>query len=138
MRTERIDLRAFVAETLELLASVLPDEIIFTCQFTDTPEVDVDPSQLRELITKLVVNACKAFDDGAGEVRLRVDTVAGKSGPHAFVEVSRPETGARITIPLPTARPPKMRLAHRGGTPGAPTDPLLPDGVSRSLGAEPA
>jgi signal transduction histidine kinase len=111
MRTERIDLRAFVAETLELLASVLPDEIIFTCQFTDTPEVDVDPSELRELITKLVINACKAFDDGAGAVRLRVDTVAGKSGPHAFVEVSRPETGARITIPLPTARPPTVRLA---------------------------
>jgi signal transduction histidine kinase len=138
MRTERIDLRAFVAETLELLASVLPDEIIFTCQFTDTPEVDVDPSELRELITKLVVNACKAFDDGAGEVRLRVDSVAGKSGPHAFVEVSRPETGARITIPLPTARPTTIQLAPRGGTPGSPADPLLPGGVSRSLGAEPA
>jgi signal transduction histidine kinase len=138
MRTERIDLRAFVAETLELLASELPDEIIFTCRFTDTPEVDVDPAELRELITKLVMNACKAFEDGAGEVRLRVDTVAGKSGPHAFVEVSRPETGARITIPLPTVRLPTMRLAHRGGTPGSPTDPLLPDEVSRSLGAEPA
>jgi signal transduction histidine kinase len=108
---ERVDLRAFVAETLELLASVMPDEIIFTCRFADTPEVEVDPSELRELITKLVINACKSFDDGAGEVLLRVDTVTGKSGPHAFVEVSRPASGARIAIPLPTVRPTEMRLA---------------------------
>ena len=108
---ERVDLRAFVAETLELLASVMPDETIFTCRFGATPEVDVDPSLLRELITKLVINACKAFDDGGGEVQLRVDTVAGRSGPHAFVEVSRPVTGARIAIPLATVKPRTMRLA---------------------------
>jgi signal transduction histidine kinase len=137
---ERIDLRAFVAETLELLGSVMPDEIIFTCRFGDTPDVDVDPSELREVITKLVINACKAFDDGAGEVQLRVDTVSGKSGPHAFVEVSRPASGARITIPLPTVRPRTMRLAEisRGGTPGSPADPLLAGGVSGSTGTEPA
>jgi signal transduction histidine kinase len=111
MEIERIDLRAFLSETLELLGSVLPDEIIFTCRFVDAPEVDVDPAALRELITKLVLNACKGFDDGAGEVQLRTGTVAGKSGPHAFVEVCRPASGARITIPLPTARPRTMRLA---------------------------
>jgi signal transduction histidine kinase len=111
MEIQRIDLRAFLSETLELLGSVLPDEIIFTCRFTDTPEVDVNPLELRELVTKLVLNACKAFEDGAGEVQLRTGTVAGKSGPHAFIEVSRPETGGRIAIPLPTVRPTMMRLA---------------------------
>jgi hypothetical protein len=111
MEIQRIDLRAFLAETLDLLGSVLPDEIIFTCQFVDAPEVDVDPSDLRELITKLVLHACKGFEDGAGEVQLRTGTVTGKSGPHAFVEVCQPASGARITIPLPTARPRTMRLA---------------------------
>jgi hypothetical protein len=111
MEIQRVDLRAFLAETLELLGSVLPDEIIFTCQFIDAPEVDVVPSELRELLTKLVINACKGFDEGVGEVQLRTGTVAGKSGPHAFVEVCRPASGARITIPLPTARPRTMRLA---------------------------
>jgi signal transduction histidine kinase len=111
MEIERIDLRAFLAETLELLGLVMPDEIVFTCQFIDTPEVDVDPADLRELVTKLVINACKAFEDGAGEVQLRMGTVAGKSGPHAFIEVSRPAAGGRITIPLPMVRARTMRLA---------------------------
>lgn len=111
MEIQRIDLRAFVAETLELLGSVLPDEIIFTCRFVDAPEVDVDPADLRELLTKLVLNACKGFDDRVGEVQLRTGTVVGKSGPHVFVEVCRPESGGRVTIPLPTARPRTMRLA---------------------------
>jgi signal transduction histidine kinase len=117
MEIQRIDLRAFLSETLELLGSVLPDEIIFTCQFVDAPEVEVDPADLRELVTKLVLNACKAFDDGTGEVQLRTGTVAGKSGPHAFVEVCRPASGARITIPLPTARPTTMRLAGAEAAP---------------------
>ncbi len=111
MEIQRIDLRAFLAETLELLGSVLPDEIIFSCRFLDAPEVDVDPADLRELITKLVINACKGFEDGVGEVQLRTGTVVGKSGPHAFVEVCRPASGGRVTIPLPTARPRTMRLA---------------------------
>jgi hypothetical protein len=111
MEIQRIDLRAFLADTLELLGAVLPDEIIFTCRFVDAPEVDVDPTDLRELLTKLVLNACKGFDNGVGEVQLRTGTVVGKSGPHAFVEVCRPESGARVTIPLPTARARRMRLS---------------------------
>jgi hypothetical protein len=111
MARERIDLREFVAETLELLATVMPDEIVFTCGFTDTPEVDADRRELRDLVTKLVIDACKAFEDGAGEVHLRVGRVAGRSGPHAFIEVSRPTTGARVALPLATARPRTMRLA---------------------------
>ncbi len=114
MEIQRIDLRAFLADTLELLGSVLPDEIIFTCRFVDAPEVDVDPTDLRELLTKLVLNACKGFDNGVGEVQLRTGTVVGKSGPHAFVEVCRPQSGARVTIPLPTARARRMRLSTTG------------------------
>jgi signal transduction histidine kinase len=111
MEIQRVDLRAFLAETLELLGAVLPDEIVFTCRFVGDAEVDVDPADLRELLMKLVLNACKGFEDGVGEVQLRTGTVVGKSGPHAFVEVCRPESGGRVTIPLPTARPETMRLA---------------------------
>jgi signal transduction histidine kinase len=111
MELERIDLREFLATTLELLADVMPDEIVFTCQFADAPAIEADRCELRELVTTLVVNACKAFEDGSGEVQLRIGTVSGRSGPHAFIEVSRPATGARITLPLATIRPQTVRVA---------------------------
>jgi signal transduction histidine kinase len=111
-----IDLRAFVGETIGLLGPVVPDETIFTCQFADTPEIQADPDELRRMITDLVANACGALDRGIGEVHLRTGVVSGRSGPHAFIEVSRPGTGSRIPVPLLVFR--KARLAGVGAGAG--------------------
>jgi hypothetical protein len=35
------------------------------------------------------------------EVNVRPGTVAGKAGPLVFVEVGRPDTGARFIVPVP-------------------------------------
>jgi signal transduction histidine kinase len=111
MEIERVDLRAFLSDSLELLALIIPDQVVFTCQFDETPDVQVDRRRLHEVVAGLVAATCEALEDGVTEVRLRTGTVAGKSGRHAFIEVGRPDTGARILVPLPVFRPAEMRLA---------------------------
>jgi hypothetical protein len=107
MAAERIDLRAFLAETLEQLGSAIPDRVVFTCQIGETPDVHADRVQLRRVIVELVSGACAL----SSEVNVRTGTVAGRSGPHAFVEVSRPDSGTRFIVPIPVFRPTDMRLA---------------------------
>jgi hypothetical protein len=111
MEIERVELRAFLSESLDLLAPIIPDEVVFTCQFDETPDVHVDRAHLHEVVTELVVATCDAFKYGVGDVRLRTGTFAGRSGPHAFIEVTRPGTSTRILLPLPVYRPSEMRLA---------------------------
>jgi signal transduction histidine kinase len=107
MAPERIDLRSFLSDTLELIGSAIPDDTIFSCRFDETPDVHADREQLRAVLAELLTSACVA----PGEVRLRIGTVAGKSGPHAFIEVGQPETRTRIVVPLPVFRPSETRLA---------------------------
>jgi signal transduction histidine kinase len=111
MRTEQIDLRKFIGETLEVLVSAIPDEVIFSCRFEDAPIVDADPEQLRAVLAELLARACSA----TGEVRLKIGTVGGRSGPHAFVEVSQPTNGGRIVIPIPVHRGSELRAATSAG-----------------------
>jgi signal transduction histidine kinase len=106
MATEKIDLRKFLAETLEDLGPTIPDRVVFSCSLGDTPHLHADPEVLRRVLTDLVTNVCESGD----EVRLRTGTVAGRSGPHAFIEVGRPDTGTRIVVPIPVFRR-DMRLA---------------------------
>jgi signal transduction histidine kinase len=107
MRTERIDLRSFIGETLELVVAAIPDDVIFSCRFEETPDVQVDPAELRTAVAELLASACGA----TGEVRLRIGTVAGRSGPHAFVEVSQPANGGRVVIPIPVHQRSEIRVA---------------------------
>jgi signal transduction histidine kinase len=109
MRTQ-IDLRDFIGETLELLGSDIPDEVIFSCRFEETPVVRADPTELRAVLAELLTNACS----GTGEVQLRIGTVVGRSVPHAFVEVCQPASGGRIIIPIPVHRPNELRVAGDG------------------------
>jgi nitrogen fixation/metabolism regulation signal transduction histidine kinase len=107
MGTEQIDLRKFIGETLELVVSAIPDDVIFSCRFEDTPVVQADPEQLRTVLAELLAAACSA----STEVRLEIGTVAGRSGQHAFVEVSQPANGGRIVVPIPVHRPSELRVA---------------------------
>jgi len=107
MAVERIELRAFLAEALELLGAVIPDETIFTCRFDASADVYADPARLRQLLSDMIVSACA----GAADVELRTGTVEGRSGPHTYIEVSRPATGSRVVMPIPVFRPTEMRLA---------------------------
>jgi hypothetical protein len=107
MRTKQIDLRNFIGETLELLVSAIPDEVVFSCRFEETPDVLVDPGELQAVLAELLTAVCHT----TGVVQLRIGTIAGKSGPHAFVEVSSPVAGTRIVVPIPAYRPNDLRVA---------------------------
>jgi nitrogen fixation/metabolism regulation signal transduction histidine kinase len=107
MRTEQIDLRKFIGETLELLVSAIPDEVVFSCRFEETPVVQADPAKLRAVLAELLTNACGE----TAEVQLRIGTVNGRSAPHAFVEVSQPANGGRIVVPIPVHKPHELQLA---------------------------
>jgi hypothetical protein len=111
MEIERVDLREFLGDSLELLGLIIPDRVVFTCQFDETPDVQVDRARLHEVVGELLAATCEALEDGVTEVQLRTGTIAGKSGPHAFIEVSRPDTGTRMVVPVPVFRPREMRLA---------------------------
>jgi hypothetical protein len=110
MRTEQIDLRSFIGETLEVLGAAIPDEVIFSCRFEETPVVQADPAELRAVLAELLTKACVA----TAEIQLRIGTVAGRSAPHAFVEVSQPANGGRIVMPIPVHRPNELRVAGDG------------------------
>jgi signal transduction histidine kinase len=112
MRTERIDLRKFIGETLEILGAAIPDEVIFSCRFEETPVVQADPAELRTVLAELLTNACSE----TAEVELRIGTVAGRSAPHAFVEVNQPANGGRIVMPIPVHRPNELRVAAASAT----------------------
>ena len=100
MPLEQIDLRRFLGEALEELGPMIPDRVVFSCRLGDTPLVHADPSALRQAFSDLVTGVCEVGD----EVQLRTGTVAGQSGPHAFFEVSRPDTGTRLVVPVPVFR----------------------------------
>lgn len=112
MEIERVDLRTFLGQSLELLGLIIPDRVVFTCQFGETPDVEVDRARLHEVVAGLLGATCAALDDGVGEIHLRTGTVAGKSGPHAFIEVRRPDTGTRLVVPVPVYRPAEIQLAE--------------------------
>jgi hypothetical protein len=114
MAIERIDFREFLAETLEDFGSIIPDRVVFTCELGETPSLHADPEQLRDVLARLVTTVCEVGD----VVRLRTGTVAGKSGPHAFFELSRPDEGTRLVVPIPIFRR-AVRLAGSEGAEGS-------------------
>ena len=59
-----------------------------------------DPAALRQAFSDLVTGVCEV----GNEVELRTGTVAGQSRQHAFSEVSRPDTGTRLVLPVPVFR----------------------------------
>ncbi len=109
MAMERIDLRDFLGKALEQLGPAIPDRVVFSCRLGDTPEVHADPDDLVSALADLLHHVCQAGD----EVMLRTGTVSGRSGPHAFFEVSRPDAGTRLIVPVPVFRR-DMRLAASG------------------------
>jgi hypothetical protein len=106
MAMERIHLREFLGQALEQLGPAIPDRVVFSCRFDDTPEVHADPDELLRTLGELLAHVCEAGD----EVMLRSGIVSGRSGPHAFFEVSRPDAGTRLIVPVPLYRR-DMRLA---------------------------
>jgi PAS domain S-box-containing protein len=86
---ERVDLRALVADTLELLRLALPERAkVDWAEPAEPAWVDGDPTQLRQVLMNLVTNACEALPEEGGWVRIRVTPVEGADSPQLALEVS--------------------------------------------------
>ncbi len=71
--SERMDLRALVDETLDLLRRALPQRAKIDWLAPAEPvEVEGDATQLRQVLMNLVTNACEALPAEGGHVSVRV------------------------------------------------------------------
>ncbi|MEM8933505.1 MAG: transporter substrate-binding domain-containing protein, partial [Acidobacteriota bacterium] len=70
--TEAIDLSALVHETRPLRESLVSKKATLIDELAeDLPPVIADPTQLRQLVVQLVVNASEALDERPGKIRVR-------------------------------------------------------------------
>jgi two-component system, cell cycle sensor histidine kinase and response regulator CckA len=105
-----VSLSDVVAEMYELLAAVISKRARFELQLArNLPAIEVDPSQIRQVVMNLLTNASDAVDAAGGEVRIRtgqceidnqVDVgtfVAGDAAPGNYVFLEVRDTGCGMT-----------------------------------------
>jgi two-component system, cell cycle sensor histidine kinase and response regulator CckA len=71
-----VALNPLVRETVDLLSLSVPKDVSLTFELDpDLPAVQADPTQLRQVVMNLVINASEAIGDAAGHIRLRTAVV---------------------------------------------------------------
>jgi len=69
---EPLDLSSLAQETLHLVRSSLARRAAVSCELpTSLPSVLGDPTQLRQVIMNLIINASEALPGGTGDIRIR-------------------------------------------------------------------
>ena len=67
----RLDLNQLIRETTSLLHLSISRQAHLEFSLADSlPEIDADPSQIRQVIVNLVLNASEALGDGSGAIRI--------------------------------------------------------------------
>ena len=121
----RLDLGQLIAETIQMLQISISKKAVLRFQLaTELPPVEVDPTQIRQVIMNLVINASDAIGEKAGTIHvstglahvdaayLRIAAMPADlpMGDYAFLEVSddgcgmSAETKARIFDPFFTTK----------------------------------
>ena len=121
---ERVDLDLVVRDMIELLRASAARHCTLRYEGS-TAVVDADPTQLRQIVMNLIINAADAVDEGRGEIVVQtgIDTMTGPQlaavhcaddaipGKYAFVDVTDNGIGmdeatlARIFEPFYTTKP---------------------------------
>ena len=118
---QKLDLGALVKETTHLLQISISKKVVLRFEFANgLPPIEADPTQIRQVVMNLVINASEAIGDKSGVVRIstgltRVDhtylggTLAApeiREGDYVSLEISdtgcgmSPETQAKIFDPF--------------------------------------
>lgn len=95
-----IDLRNVVHETDQLLRVSMSKRVSVTQQLASTPAwIAADPSQIRQVVMNLVLNAAEAIGDVDGNIAIRVDTIdAPQASPAQEAGDSPPVTGRLVVL----------------------------------------
>jgi PAS domain S-box-containing protein len=94
---DRVDFRAVVEDTLELLRPSLPARAKLDWCPAETPVfVDGDATQLRQVLMNLVTNACEALPPDGGLVTIRVTPGESLSESDAWVALEVSDTGCGV------------------------------------------
>jgi len=121
-RPELIDVGAFVVETLTMLDRLIPETITIEIEAEPAAHhVHIDPAQLQQVLTNLVLNASQAMPDG-GRIRVRLwstdtldDAPSEDAGAEGWVCFGISDTGCGIPPEvLPRIYEPFFTTKERG------------------------
>lgn len=69
-----VDLPALVTEMAELLNATIPKQVELRCHFQQgLPAIEVDSTQVRQVVMNLVTNAAEAIGDRSGKIVIQVE-----------------------------------------------------------------
>lgn len=101
-----LDLNALVREMASLLHTSVPKTVTLRTYLSSTvPVFDADPTQLRQLVMNLVINASEAIGQASGTITLTTDVcridapfldealLAGEHGPGEYIMLKVADTG---------------------------------------------
>jgi two-component system cell cycle sensor histidine kinase/response regulator CckA len=107
---EPIDLRTLVAEMTDLLASSVSRKVVVRLRLEDgMPLVLADPSQVRQVVMNLLINASEAIGEGNGEIEvsagaarydeayLRATELSEELPPGLYVRLEVADTGCGMS-----------------------------------------
>ena len=70
---QTIDLRELATEMIHMLEVSISKKTAIHCQFADpVPAIDADPSQIRQVIMNLIINASEAIGEQSGDITLAI------------------------------------------------------------------
>lgn len=85
-----VDLSRLVAESLGLLRPSLKDNVFTELRIPEMPQtIEVDVTQIRQVIMNLITNAADAISPGEGRITLEIDLIS--LDPHALTDRLLPE-----------------------------------------------
>ena len=72
---ETVDLNALIREMVNLLKLSIGKGIVLDCRLAEPiPAIEADPSQIRQALMNLVINASEAIGDRSGQIRILTGT----------------------------------------------------------------
>jgi two-component system, cell cycle sensor histidine kinase and response regulator CckA len=90
---ERMSLESLVRDTTPLLEHSISKRAVLHFKFgSDVPEVDVDATQIRQIIMNLVVNASDAIGENDGSIRVETSTIS-RNDPQITRAIIPPPAG---------------------------------------------
>jgi len=96
----RFDLTDLVAEMIQLLRiTVSKDAVLHFEPGEQLPLIEGDPSQVRQVIMNLILNASESLPDGEGDIHIEIDAVPGGCTP-AKHGISVPKAGLYLCLKI--------------------------------------